>query len=410
VVTRDVQSLLVERGPRFQPSMSKSNISPQLLSELKALREMYSSLKNTSSSKSQKKSMSKGKTDSGGDGLSVSSVPASVSYRLEKRGPRIQYGSGSKSMRIANSELVLASIPGSTGFTVQSSIPLQPALSSTFAWLGPQAAKYQQYKVHKLRARYIPIAPTSTQGDIMLVPDYDASDPPPTTEVQASDNIDRVEDSCWRSIECKLDPTRMMGGMTRKFIRPCAVAGDPKTFDLGKLFVISNNQTGTSSVGKLFLDYDFEFFDPQNSPDPSTTPQQTSFFTQHASQTFTNGTPAAMHWDTLVYDPLNLGSPTNGVFTPPAGCYRIDSQMTFSDGSNESFTATVRLYKNGAALTDAVNAITFSPSGGSNITASLIGIIPMNGTDTFQIEVTLNGAAGALTGGSDNAQLIVSLA
>jgi len=34
----------------------------------------------------------------------------------------------------------------------------------------------------------------------------------------------------------------------------------------------------------------------------------------------------------------------------------------------------------------------------------------MNGTDTFQIQVTMTGAAGTLTSNSNNSQLVVSLA
>jgi len=37
-------------------------------------------------------------------------------------------------------------------------------------------------------------------------------------------------------------------------------------------------------------------------------------------------------------------------------------------------------------------------------------VVPMNGTDTFQVQLTLTGAGGTLTSVADSCQLIVSLA
>jgi hypothetical protein len=338
----------------------------------------------------------------------------SLSRRVQTFSPVISR-TGLKSMRIHHRELIAAAVAGSTGFTVQNVFSLNPGLAATFPWLAPQAQQWQQYTVHGLRFFWVPIAPTSTAGDVYLVPDYDAADPTPTTETQAADNVDAVVDSCWQDICCVLDPRGMMGIGPRRFVRPCAVAGDVKTFDVGKFFLCTNNESGTSTIGKLFVEYDIEFFEPQNDPNPDTTPQQTSVFSNSAAQTFTTATPAALSNLVVMYDPLSVVAPIAGVFTPPAGCYRIVTNACFRDNANEQFTATMSYWKNGAlflANSQAYTAIQQQAgvAGTEYIELTLDGVVPLNGTDTFQVEVTLTGAAGVLTSAVSDSTVLWSLA
>lgn len=339
----------------------------------------------------------------------MSQAPSAVGVSTISGRPSIR--NSGKGCRIAHRELVLASVAGSTTFTVQNFLKLNPGLSATFPWLAPQAAQWEQYQCHRLVAEWVPIAPTSTQGDIILSPNYDASDPQPTTETQAANNFGTLTDSCWKLGKLIMDVKAMMGLGPRRYVRQSNVAGDPKTFDIGTLAVCSNNETGTSAIGKLFLDYDFEFFIPQNDPNTSTAPQQTSMFALHNAQTFTTAVAAPLAFDTLVFDPLGIGSAATGVFTPPAGVYRIDCSVEFKDSSNENFNCVVHLYKNGADLTSIVAATSNNlVIAGGNTNISLIGVVTCNGTDTFQIQVTLTGAAGTLTAEANKQALIVSLA
>jgi hypothetical protein len=336
------------------------------------------------------------------------SVGVSNSRRIQSVGPRVSRTA--TSFRVAHRELVIPSIPGSATFAVQSSLNLNPGLAATFPWLAPQAGQWEQYTVHKLHAVYIPIAPTSTAGDVTLSPDYDASDPQPTTEQQLSDNKDTVEDSVWQNLTCVLNRTSMMGLGPRKFVRPCNVAGDIKTFDVGKLFVATNNG-GSGAVGKLWLEYDFEFFVPQNSPSPATVPQQTSQFLRALAQTFTSTTPAPLQFLGAVagFDPLGVGNPASGVFTPAAGCYRVAAGVTMSDNASETFTFTIQFYKNGAAVGQLETYYNAALTGGDQY-LSLEQLIPMNGTDTLQFEITATGVAGTLTSLASSPWILFSLA
>jgi hypothetical protein len=317
-----------------------------------------------------------------------------------------------KGFRVRHRELVSASVAGSTGFTLQATYSVNPGLASSFPWLSIAAAQFEQYVCHSLKYEYVPFSATSSAGSIMITPDYDSADPTPTTETQASDNVGTIEAGIWIPFCLPLNKADMHAIGPRKFVRPCAIAGDIKTFDVAKIFVSTNNCGSTSAIGRIYVEYDFEFFTPQNSPSPATFPQQTSLFGSTTSQTFTTNTAAAVKFSNTVYDPLSIGSPAAGVFTPPAGVYRVECLIEVADSSNEVFAGTLSIYKNGAALSTA-NMTGFNSAGlagGPEEQMMVIGIIPCNGTDTFQFELTLIGAAGTLTVPANTSSLLVSLA
>ncbi len=336
-------------------------------------------------------------------------APVAIGVRSVSEEPKISRTA--RSMRIAHKELVGASVAGSTTFTVQNALALNPGLAATFPWLAPQAQQWEQYSCRRLALEWVPIAPTSTQGDVIISPDYDASDPQPTSEVQATNNYGAVTDSCWKRLMVELDVAAMMGLGPRKFVRPAAVAGDPKTFDLGKLFVCTNNETGTSAIGKFFLHYDFEFFVPQNSPNPDSVPLQTSVFYNNSNVSLTNGVWATIPWDTTVYDPLSLGN-ASGTFTPPAGVYRIHAIVDGEDTASEAFDINVQILKNGSAVNGSVhrNGVGVAQGATNMFSVATDFVLACNGTDTFEIQAKADGAAGTLVAVNKQVALVVSLA
>ncbi len=337
-------------------------------------------------------------------------APSAVGSIVKSSMPKISRSA--RSCRIAHRELVVASIAGSTTFTVQNFLALNPGLAATFPWLAPQAQQWEQYRCLKLNAEYIPIAPTSTQGDIIISPNYDSSDPQPTTETQAGNSQDSVTLSCWSAVIVPLDPSAMMGLGPRRFVRPSAVAGDIKTFDVGTLAICSNNETGTSAIGKLYLDYDFEFFIPQNDPSTATLPLQTSLFAYaSANQTYTTSVAAVQNWNSKIYDPLGIGSGSSGTFTPPAGVYLVYANICANDNGNETFTFKAEIIKNGASLSQPlVSTVRMFAGSSPQLQNVVFGIVPCNGTDTIAVNVTLTGAAGTLIVVGGNNQLLFRLA
>ena len=119
------------------------------------------------------------------------SAPVSMASTMRNIQPRIAYN-GSNSCCIAHRELI-ATINHSVNFSTIS-FNLNPGLSSTFPWLAPMAAQWEQYRFKKLLFNYVTRTSTTTVGSILLAPDYDASDAAPTSEVNMASYQDCVED------------------------------------------------------------------------------------------------------------------------------------------------------------------------------------------------------------------------
>lgn len=341
----------------------------------------------------------KGSSSGSGSGSSKS-APSSISSRQTSVGPKIMAHTR-ESFRFQNRELVSGSVLGSVAFSAIK-FALNPGIAASFPWLNDTAASWEHYKFHSLVYEFVPSVATTTAGDIMLVPDYDPSDGPPTTEAIAGTYHGMVMDRCYERIGLRLDPKAMHALGPRKYTRTSATASSNlKMTDVGNLYLCAINQTGASAVGKLFVDYDVEFFVPQDegtSSAPSSA--TTSHYQQASAQTFTTAVGAALQWDAPAVDPLSFGTPAAGVFTPPAGSYRLGGNVCVSDSSAEAFTMTVTLFKNGA-VTAPIQRTTVQPAiagGAAQIwTVPFNGILNLNGSDTCAVVVTLTGAAGTLT-------------
>lgn len=334
---------------------------------------------------------------------------AAVSYSNRQSFPN---KGSNKSRRIVNSELV-SSIVGSTTFSSSQKFSINPGLDASFPWLAPIAAQWQQYCFHKLRYRYVTRSSTSSVGSIYLSPDYNPKETPPTTEQQASNTQDAVEDVIWNSVVCILDPKAMFPFGPRKQVRSTNVSGDVSLYDAGRMFICVTGESSSAEIGKLWVDYDVELFVPQNSPSTYLSPSSMSMYTiSGATQVLATGAQEVAVFDsTGVYDALNIGSCVAGVFTPPAGCYYVTTNLAFRDSISEANTFTTILRINGAAVTPiafdvsaAAGAVTFK-------TQNYNWIVPCSGTTTVEIVVQMTGAMGSLgLYGASDSQIFFRLA
>jgi len=168
--------------------------------------------------------------------------------------------------RITHRELV-ASIVGSADFTVDHEFSINPGLSASFPWLSSMAQSWQRYRFHKLRYCFFTRTGTTTPGSFMMAPDYNPADTAPVSEQIASSFEDVSEDAPWKNILCDLKTSRLHGTQKELTIRtgPLTEDLDIKTYDAGKLFAITIDGTAVP-WGKLWVEYDVEFFIPQLPP------------------------------------------------------------------------------------------------------------------------------------------------
>lgn len=310
-----------------------------------------------------------------------------------------------RSYRLQNSELFKASLPGSVGFAA-TGFPINPGLSASFPWLSVQAAQWQQYRFHRLAVRYVTKSPSSATGTVIISPEYNPQDPPPTTEQQAENTQDATSDSVYVHNSTKLDVSAMFALGPRKQVRAANVGAALGLYDCATVYLCTSGQANTSAVGDFWFDYDIEFFVPENSPAVAagapfiatptsvlswTTP--TSFTSGNAtSQTGVSTASAGISGGS---DGLNLALTFSaGAFTPPRGAYLVRFMGSFNDTANEGFTAILSILRNGSVVQFA-KALTTGPG---SLNPSVQFALGFNGTtDTLSFQITLTGASGTLT-------------
>jgi hypothetical protein len=216
----------------------------------------------------QKKKQKPKARDNPGRMLSGEATSVASAYAKGVRGnkPRIDYSNNGRECRVVHREFV-SNVTGSVAFATPIQLALNPGLSATFPWLANIANNFEQYRVNRLVAKYLTRTGTNVPGSILLYPDYDAADAAPVSEQIASNYQEVCEDAPWKDISCALRIAGMHAIGPKKFVRAEALANnlDIKTYDVGTLFLSTVDGT-TVSWGKLWLEYDISFFEPQLNP------------------------------------------------------------------------------------------------------------------------------------------------
>jgi len=216
-------------------------------------------------------------------------MPARTAPAAQARGQRSSrpsvYQRTSNGARIVHRELI-GTITGSTAFTVANTFAINPGLATAFPWLSTQAVGWEEYKFNKLRFCYYTRTTTAVPGSIMLVPDYDASDAAPANEFAAASYAECVEEVPWTlEFSTDLDPRALLEPGNRKYVRTGNLAAnlDIKTYDGGNLFVCTVDGSAVN-WGKLWVEYDVEFFKPQTVVGGAAAVQSGSITTTSASR------------------------------------------------------------------------------------------------------------------------------
>ncbi len=290
----------------------------------------------------------------------------------------------SSGVRIRHRELI-ASIAGSTTVGV-TPFPLNPGMATTFPWLSPQAVQYDQYTFHKLHFEYISRTDAFKTGSVIMAPDYDAIDAPPTTEIAASTYQDSVEFSPMVDAVCALNKSSMFPMGPRKYVRSSIVPfSDLKTYDAGNMFVLAIEENNTDLIGKLYVNYDVELFTPQT-PSLSPDPVMDASIYRFGPQGVVSGATTPVDTYVVTADPVGFGTPIAGVFSPIKGNYLILGEITFSgttvsDAVYEiSAGSPVAHFISGAATGDV-----------ASITMPVCQFITINPGDTLFAQVTVTG-------------------
>lgn len=165
-------------------------------------------------------------------------------------------------------DVITSDTPGA--FTLQT-IPIQPALLSSFPWLSASAENYQEYQLHGLvfefkSNSYDALSSTNTaSGTVIMATDYNVLDPPFANKFQ----MEQTQFTCsgkpsinlMHPIECsKLEtPTSTL------YTRAAPVtSGDLRLYDWGNFQIATVGMQGSSTnIGELWMTYDITLLKPK---------------------------------------------------------------------------------------------------------------------------------------------------
>lgn len=324
------------------------------------------------------------------------SVGAATSYSTQQATTAPIITGSRQTKRVIHREL-LGSISGTTSATTPgvTKFVVQPGLAASFPWLSTEAVNWEQYRIRRMDYKFVTRQSTAYAGSLLLAADYDVTNPQPTTESQAATYENATEDSVWRDQCLRLDPSAMHGVNPRKYVRN-SVQQDLKMYDAANIYFVTVGCADTTVLGKIWVEYEIDFFVPQTEAAAPVTAQFTSLFTKSTSTSCTTATPTTIQYNVIAQDPLGVGvGLAAGVFTPPAGVYKISASLAAIDTVGEAFTVTTSFLKNGAAF---ATWLEYGLAAASQYVLQFPEYVYFfNGTDTFQVQSTLTGAAGTLS-------------
>jgi len=204
-----------------------------------------------------------GKKKKGAKQTAATKAYVSQSKRVTNSGPRISQSGSLGDIRVCHEEYV-GTITGSVAFAA-TAYEINPGNPILFPWLAQIAARYESYRFNKLQVRLNARCATSTIGIQVLTVDYDASDPAPTSMVQARAYRSCVADVPWQHLMFSAVGEDLHKAKTN-YVRVAAsqpAGTDIKLYDVGNLFVIREGQASTDVISEVVVTYDVSLMTPQ---------------------------------------------------------------------------------------------------------------------------------------------------
>lgn len=335
-------------------------------------------------------------------------VGVAFGKKMLSKGPLIST-KGRKIYSVSNSELVIPEISGSTTFAQQARVEINPGLASTFAWLSQVAVNYAEYRIKKMIFRYITRSPTTKSGSFMMTPLYDPLMAPPTSEQGAAAVRGTLEGPIWTEQSISID--RLVDNAYNKyFVRDGPVASDLKTYDPMLLVIYTNDCADSSPVGKLYVDYEIDFFEPVSIESQVAKPQGISAFNYDGS-IFTQGLPGStttnILWDhsTLYCNSLGVAASGDAVILPK-GCYIIRSSACIIGSAADAVQYRLESFMDGAFSERGTSGNTF---GNGTVTMFVEDCVTSNGSNRLRIGIKSYATPATLVPNIDTATLSIEI-
>ena len=202
-------------------------------------------------------------------------APVSIAIKQETKAPRLNTRDGN--LLVSHREFIgyskFTPLDG-VSWVLDGDLPLYltPTNPALFPWLAKMAQNYEKYRFNRLRFEFVPLQPTSSQGQVSMVLDYDPNDPLPATSLEMENGYKAVSQSVWAPQTMSVDPSKLGDGAGKgfRYTGVPAAGADMKFYYAGQLIIaydcISNLVT-SNCVGKFYVSYDIELTIPQLFPE-----------------------------------------------------------------------------------------------------------------------------------------------
>lgn len=292
----------------------------------------------------------------------------------------------------------LGDVAGATdAFKIFRSLNINPGLKESFPLLSEQATQYQYYRFRTLHYRFKPTCAVTHNGLVIMVPEYNNSDTPPTSTAGACNNEDSISFAPYVKATMVMRPQRMFCQGPKKLIRSGCVASDLNLYDSGIFYFITSSLNNTTNIGQLFVDYVVEFSSPQTSLSDIPLPSRINYYMLSTAQAITENVTTVVGFDTAVWNPLKFIAPVAGNFILPSGAFKVEAMVCAHNTVSEFSEQILTIYRNGVrigaqCIADASRTTSLATSYNS---LSTTAIFISNGNDSCEVKFYYSDTAGS---------------
>lgn len=168
-------------------------------------------------------------------------------------------------IRVTHREYLSEVLGDASGDGIYVKYKINPGSQSTFPWLSGMAPRFEKYSFKSLKFEYCTTSSSIVPGTVALVPDFNPTDPPPSTLAEALNYTGTVQGQPWGSFETRINMSDL------KAYKQYFIADDKNLldensqinqFDCMNLYVITHNTGEVATVGRLYVVYSIELIAP----------------------------------------------------------------------------------------------------------------------------------------------------
>lgn len=266
---------------------------------------------------------------------------------------RKQTGATGSGRRYVGHELV-GNLLGSNAIDHVVTLDVNPGLEETFPLSFQTANRFVKYRVLKLNLCYETATGTSTPGTVRLAVTSDVDGPPATTDAEMGLVATSVSDSPWKTICLRVPPSVLEPNKWR-LVRSQGTSLSLTGYDPCVLTAGIFDSPTDAVLGKLYLDFEFEFTELHPPTTTVRSPREYVFARLTNNTTLDNGTTQALAFtdeydqmDNMTVDHGGLG--IGSTYQLPTGVYEVLMSVHASHLGTDTGTLTIAVRNNGVSF------------------------------------------------------------